>query len=69
MASYHAPNAGYAYDGGYFVPPVSRGPLQALASGADGGNGVYREGASAFPTDSYNAANYWVDVVFTTAGP
>jgi hypothetical protein len=68
VASYFAPNGGYAYDGGYFASGVSRGPLHALASGADGGNGVFRDGVSGFPTDSYNAANYWVDVSFTT-GP
>ena len=35
------------------------------ADGASGGNGVYAYGAtSAFPTGSYNATNYWVDVMF-----
>jgi methionine-rich copper-binding protein CopC len=79
VASYFAPNAGYAYDGGYFYtgPPVYptgrgsvvRGPLTALAWGADGPNGLYRTGASGFPTGSYNGNNYWVDPVFATAPP
>ena len=31
---------------------------------------MYKYGGSAFPTDSYRGANYWVDVVFaTTAAP
>jgi methionine-rich copper-binding protein CopC len=37
-----------------------------LASGTDGGNGVYRYGVSSgFPSSTYNASNYWVDVIFT----
>ena len=42
-------------------------PLEALANGVSGGNGVYRYGGSAFPDSTNNAANYWVDVVFTTS--
>jgi hypothetical protein len=40
------------------------GPLHALANGVDGGNGVYLYGAAAFPTQTYRASNYWVDVLF-----
>jgi hypothetical protein len=30
------------------------------------GNGLYAYGGSpAFPNNTYNAGNYWVDVVFT----
>src|SRR5205823_4165023 len=39
-------------------------PLHALANGISGGNGVFHGGAG-FPSDSLNAANYWVDVVFS----
>jgi hypothetical protein len=35
-----------------------------LASATAGGNGVYRYGASGFPDSSFNATNYWVDVIF-----
>src|SRR5262249_20892966 len=36
------------------------------ANGVAGGNGVYVYGAGGgLPTNSYNAANYWVDVLFT----
>ena len=31
--------------------------------GTDGANGVYQYGASGFPNNSYQATNYWVDVV------
>jgi hypothetical protein len=66
VVSYHAPNGRYAFDGAYFASTsVESGPLQAPATAAVGGNGVYRYGASsAFPNASYNASNYWVDVVF-----
>jgi len=41
-------------------------PLHALPNGS-GGNGVYHYGTtSAFPTDTWMATNYWVDVVFDT---
>ena len=40
---------------------VTNGPLTALASG-----GVYAYGSSnTFPTSTYNASNYWVDVVYS----
>ncbi len=32
-----------------------------------GANGVYRYGASAFPTDTFASENYWADVVFVTS--
>ena len=36
--------------------------------GVSGGNGVYAyAGASTFPTNTYNATNYWVDVVLSPA--
>ncbi len=72
VASYYAPNGDYAADGGYFATAgVNSGPLHALADGADGPNGVYHYGTGGgFPTDSFSATNYWVDVVFnsTTQG-
>ena len=64
IASYFAPNGGYAADGGYFASSgVTSGPLTALSNAAAGGNGVYADGGG-FPTSSYNATNYWVDVDF-----
>ena len=37
---------------------------------SDGGNGVYRYGATGgFPTDSWNGTNYWVDAVFHPSIP
>src|SRR4029077_12030850 len=52
----------------FFPQPVDMWPLHGLQSGGPSGtNGVYRySGAAAFPNNSYNASNYWVDVVFNT---
>jgi hypothetical protein len=66
VVSYYAPNGFYSANGGYFNTAADAPPLHGLASTASHLNGLYRYGASAFPTDSYNATNYWVDVVFTT---
>jgi methionine-rich copper-binding protein CopC len=83
VASYFAPNGNYAFDRRYFATSgVDNAPLHALRDGVDGGNGVFVYGpGGGFPTSTYNASNYWVDVVFspssgiaapaapTTAGP
>jgi hypothetical protein len=45
---------------------VDNPPLHALATGVDGANGVYVYGASGFPAQTFNTANYWVDVVLST---
>ncbi|MBV8452021.1 MAG: DUF4082 domain-containing protein, partial [Deltaproteobacteria bacterium] len=65
VASYHT-SGFYSADGGFFGNAVVNGPLTALASGTSGGNGVYAYGSSSsFPANTYNSANYWVDVMFT----
>jgi hypothetical protein len=70
VASYLAPSGGYAEDDQGLASGVTNGPLQALPSGTSGGNGIYRyTPAVAFPTYTYNSANYWVDVVFTETSP
>jgi hypothetical protein len=68
VASYYAPVGRYSVDEDYFSSAgTDNAPLHALADGIDGGNGVYRYGSGGgFPTSTYNASNYWVDVVFTT---
>ncbi len=68
VASYFAPNGRYAFNGGYFLSQgTDRAPLHALKNGINGGNGVYRYGISGgFPTNTFNSANYWVDVVLKT---
>jgi methionine-rich copper-binding protein CopC len=70
VASYHTSSGNYAADSGYFTGFGSTyGPLMALAAGIDGPNGVYKSGASGFPTQSFNNTNYWVDVVFERTLP
>jgi len=66
IVSYHTNTGRYAVDSGYFWSrSVDTAPLHAPSSAAAGGNGVYRYGAtSAFPNQTYNATNYWVDVLF-----
>lgn len=65
VVSYHS-NGFYSADGNYFASTVTNGPLSAPSSAASGGNGLYAYGsASAFPTNSYNASNYWVDVLYS----
>ena len=68
VASYHAPSGHYADDENFFASPVDNAPLHAPASGTLG-NGVYRYGTSGFPSQTYRATNYWVDVLFTTQTP
>jgi hypothetical protein len=68
VASYFAPNGNYALDSNYFATTgVTHEPLQALANGVAGPNGVFNYAANGgFPTGSFQASNYWVDVVFST---
>lgn len=73
VASYHVNSAvpgqaiGYPYTTQYFASSgIDNGPLHALASGLDGGNGVYRNSVTpAVPNQTFNSTNYWIDVVFT----
>jgi hypothetical protein len=69
VASYHTPTGFYSADVDYFATQgIDVGPLHAPASPlVAGGNGVYAYGASAFPTNSWRASNYWVDVVLANA--
>ncbi len=65
VVSYHTEVGRYSADMDYFTGSgYDKSPLRALASGEDGGNGVYLYGAGGFPNQTWNATNYWVDVVF-----
>ena len=69
VASYFSPTGDFAVDRNYFNVATTNPPLQALQNGASGPNGVYNYGgSSAFPTTSFSASNYWVDVVFNSSG-
>ena len=64
IASYHTEVGFYSADGNCFATAHPSGALTAPDSATSGGNGVYAYGSGGFPTDTYNANNYWVDVVF-----
>lgn len=71
VASYYAPAGHYAASRDFFAAEFRREPLFAVQNVAGAGNGLYRYGtAPLFPTLSFNATNYWVDVVFSAgSGP
>jgi hypothetical protein len=64
--SYHT-SGFYSADPDYFVSDYTNGPLLAPAAG---GNGVFAYGsASSFPSATFGATNYWVDLIFTLQPP
>ena len=59
MSRLTKPSGDYSADSNYFANPLVSGDLTAS-------NGVYAYGSgSIFPTGTYGASNYWVDVVYT----
>jgi hypothetical protein len=68
VASYHTTIGHYSGDAGYFASSgINHSPLHTYANTASTPEGPYTYGStSAFPTSTYNSANYWVDVVFNT---
>ena len=63
VASYHCTKGAYSADNNYFANAHVSGVLTAPA----GTNGVYIYGTtSKFPTNTFNASNYYVDVVFVS---
>ena len=75
VVSYFAPKGHYAGDPYYFYNPpptggnmLNSGPLHAVPASSTSANGLYAyAGAPMFPTESFNASNYWVDPVFVPA--
>jgi hypothetical protein len=66
IASYHTNAGHYAATAGYHLAALDSPPLHTIAN-AISGNGVYAYGASAFPSNTFNATNYWVDVIFESS--
>jgi len=75
IVSYYAPAGHYAQASGYFYPnpspsptgssTVDSAPLHATRSTPTSGNGLHLySSSSAFPTDTYDGENYWVDPIF-----
>jgi hypothetical protein len=65
VAAYLAPNGRYSATSFAFASPVTSAPLTAPADGTTP-DGVFAYSSTlTFPMTSYNATNYWVDVLFT----
>jgi hypothetical protein len=69
IASYFAPVGHYSADLFYFQSSgIDDPPIHLLQNGVDGPNGVYHYGTSSgFPSSTFDASNYWVDVVYMPA--
>ena len=66
VASYHTDTGYFSMSRPYFTSGRTNSPLYAYSSSeVSGGNGLYRYGSSAFPNQTYDSSNYWVDVLFT----
>ena len=69
VASYFAPNGHYSATLSAFSSPFDNPPLHAVANGVSA-DGVYSYGTvSGFPTSTYQAQNYWVDVLYAPPVP
>jgi hypothetical protein len=64
IASVSMNDGNYLATSNYFTTSVVNGPLTAPSSASSGGNGVFSTTVGAFPTQTYNSANYWIDVAF-----
>jgi Domain of unknown function (DUF4082) len=66
VASYHVPDAQYAFQYGFFATSgYTAGPITALSSPDSSGNGVYcydndPANCADFPVNTYQDTNYWV---------
>ncbi len=71
IASYHAPDAEYAFEYDFFTnSALTVGPITALQSVEGDRNGVYcylGESCNLFPTNSYRNLNYWVTPLWAYA--
>ena len=69
VASYHTTVGHFALDQNYFAASgVDNPPLHALPNNGVSMNGVYSFAASsAFPSNTYNSSNLWVDVVLVNS--
>jgi hypothetical protein len=66
--SYWAPLGHYSGDVNFFTNGYDYAPLHAIANTASP-NGVYNYGSSSLPFNSFNATNYWVDLVYIDTIP
>ena len=67
VVSYHTNTGNYSADQTVFASPGRSGAAaRACPARTSGGNGVYMYGPGAFPINSFNATNYYVDVIMAT---
>jgi hypothetical protein len=65
VASYLAPAGHYSTTPAGLTTGVNTPPLYALSNGTTA-NGLYAYSpTNTFPTNTFNATNYWVDLIFT----
>jgi Domain of unknown function (DUF4082)/Bacterial Ig-like domain/Bacterial Ig domain/Secretion system C-terminal sorting domain len=65
VAAYLSGSGFYSSTNNYFAAAIVNNPLTGLADGTDGSNGLYLYSATAaYPTNTYQKGNYWVDAVF-----
>ena len=69
VATYYTSTGHAAYNAMFFNSPITNGPITMPATTTADGNGLYLDNADAFPTDTWNANNYWIDPVFTPTNP
>jgi hypothetical protein len=69
VISYHTNVGHYSSNSGYFASTgVDSGHIRAPKDGTYGANGVYKYSAqSAFPDQTFESSNYWVDLVYNYA--
>ncbi len=64
VATYYSPTGYYNSTDNAFINPVVHGPLAIIKDGDQGDNGAYFYGEG-YPTNGYQASNYWVDVDYS----
>ena len=65
IAGYHAPNGHYSVTSRASTDGVQQPAAAAALADGTAGNGLYRYTATpVLPTNSFNAANYFVDVLY-----
>jgi hypothetical protein len=70
IAAYHSSAGNYTGTANYFTTGVVNAPLTGLADGTDGPNGLFAYATTpAFPSNSFQKSNYWVDLVFSSTPP
>ncbi len=65
VASYYNAAGAYAATSGGLTSAVANGSVTILGNDTEGGNGVYNY-SGGFPNQTFNATNYWVDVIFNS---